>query len=147
MFLCTLGLGNQSHIQRVLCNLNYSYPQNGIKKYSDLQALDGHSGHNWSCPFVASYYQTLILDTDTGPLDRILICAFSYVNCLIPEVLIERIQLLSLVKNDSAIRHMQSFYALVERGRNYSLYALNVSMRRYEWLDGRPRIYLNRERR
>lgn len=82
-----------------------------------------------------------------GHWDIILICAFSYVNGLNPEVLIEWIQLLSLVKNDSTIRHMQSFFALIERGRNYSLYAWNVLMWRYEWLDGRPRIYLNRERR
>lgn len=28
---------------------NCSYPLNGIKKYYDLQALGGLSGHNWSC--------------------------------------------------------------------------------------------------
>lgn len=112
------------------------------KLWMDIQDIIGPA-HLWPLTIRRLFWtQTL------GHWDRILICAFSYVNGLNPEVLIEWIQLRSLVKNDLvAIRHMQSFFALIERGRNYSLYAWNVSMRRNEWLDGRPRIYLNRERR
>lgn len=83
----------------------------------------------------------------TRPLrhwDRILICSFAYVNGLNPEVLLEWISLLHLVENDSGIRHIKSFFTLVERGRNYTLYAWNVSTGRYEWLDGKPRAYVPR---
>lgn len=86
----------------------------------------------------------------TRPLrhwQRILICTFAYVNGLNPEVLIEWVLLLRLLNNESGVRHIQSFFILVERGTNYTLYSLNVSTRRYEWLDGRPRAYLPRGER
>lgn len=86
----------------------------------------------------------------TRPLrhwQRILICTFAYVNGLDPEVLIEWVLLLRLLNNESGVRHIQSFFILVERGTNYTLYSWNVSTRRYEWLDGRPRAYLPRGER
>lgn len=86
----------------------------------------------------------------TRPLrhwQRILICTFAYVNGLNPEVLIEWVLLLRLLNNESGVRHIQSFFILVERGTNYTMNNWNVSTRRYEWLDGRPRAYLPRGKR
>ena len=44
-----------------------------------------------------------------------------------PDVPQEWISLLGLVKNDLGILHIKRFLTLVEKDRNYTLYAWNVS--------------------
>ena len=79
--------------------------------------------------------------------DRILVCTFCFINGLNPLVLEEWAVLIGMCSNRSAINHMRALLRLFEGGRNYTLYAWNVSNRRYEYLDGRVGLYTHRSRR
>ena len=78
---------------------------------------------------------------------RILVCTFCFVNGLNPIVFEEWAVLFGLCSNSSSIQHIKNLFRLFENGRNYTLYAWNVSARRYEYLDGRVRRYTHRSRR
>ena len=76
--------------------------------------------------------------------DRILLATFVLVNGLNPEVFLEWAELLHLCRD--ARRHFEALFRLLP-DRNYTLYAYNVTMNRYEYLDGRVRTYVHASRR
>ena len=78
---------------------------------------------------------------------RIVVSTFVYVNGLNPEIFMQWVELLNLARNPEAIRHFNAIFRLFESGRNYRLYAYNVSNNRYEYLDGSIRIYTHKSRR
>ena len=78
--------------------------------------------------------------------DRIIVCAFVYVNGLNPCVFLEWAYLLNLGRDQSAYRHFEALFKLFEN-KNYNLYAYNVTNNRYEYLDGSVRHYKHRSLR
>lgn len=78
--------------------------------------------------------------------NRILLCTFCYVNGLNPVLLIEWVELMGLCRDGSGIRHITALFKLYEK-RSYRLYAYNVAMGRYEYLDGTVRHYVHRSLR
>jgi len=79
--------------------------------------------------------------------ERILLCTFCWVNGLNPVVFEEWWRLIGLCRDRAAENHMAALFRLFEGGRNYTLYAFNMAMNRYEYLDGRPRRYVHRSMR
>ncbi len=73
--------------------------------------------------------------------DRILMCAFCYVNGLTPELLIDWIELKHLL-DDHGLKHVKQLFKYFEEGRyGRSLYGWNITNNRYEYLDGSVRQY------
>ena len=72
---------------------------------------------------------------------RCLVSAFVYVNGLNPTVFMEWAELMGLYRDRSGMNHFQALFRLFESGKNYKLYAWNISNRRFEYLDGRPCYY------
>ena len=79
--------------------------------------------------------------------DRILICAFVYVNGLNPDIFLEWANLLELGRDRSAYRHFEALLRVQFPNTNYILYAWNVTNRRYEYLDGSVRRYVHASQR
>ena len=79
--------------------------------------------------------------------ERILICTFVYVNGLNPEIFFEWVALLNLGRDRAANRHFNALFRLFEAGRNYTLYAYNVTRNRYEYLNGTVHIYTHKSKR
>ena len=79
--------------------------------------------------------------------ERILICAFTYVNGLNPEILLQWVTLNNLcVADDSHYSHLKRVLQYMTEGRYArSLYAWNVTTNRPEYLNGEVRLY-NRRR-
>lgn len=75
--------------------------------------------------------------------ERCLVSAFVYINGLNPVVFMEWANLFGLCRDRAAVCHFEALFRLYEAGRNYRLYAWNVSTKRYEYLDGQP-ILLNK---
>ena len=78
---------------------------------------------------------------------RILICTFVYVNGLNPEIFFEWVNLLQLGRDSAAYRHFRALFRLFENGRNYTLYAYNVTNNSYEYLNGNVRFYTHKSKR
>ena len=78
--------------------------------------------------------------------DRILLATFVLVNGLNPVVFLEWADLLNLCRDRAARRHFDALFRYLPH-RNYTLYAYNVTMNRYEYLDGRVRRYVHASRR
>ena len=78
--------------------------------------------------------------------DRILIAGFCYINGLNPIMLMEWADLMGLCRDGSARRRLEALYRLFE-SRNYRLYAFNVTLGRYEYLDGSVRHYTHKSER
>ena len=78
---------------------------------------------------------------------RILVCTFVYVNGLNPEIFMQWVELLHLARDPAALRHFNALFGLFQNGRNYTLYAYNVSNNRYEYLNGTVRIYTHKSKR
>ena len=77
---------------------------------------------------------------------RILIAAFVWVNGLNPVIFMEWAALMHLCRDRIATNHFIALFRLFE-SVNYRLYAYNVTMGRYEYLDGQVRTYVHRTRR
>ena len=68
---------------------------------------------------------------------RLQVAAFVWVNGLNPEVFFDWCFLRNIFQNGSEQhRHFQQLFRYFDEGRNYSLWAWNVSQNRYEFLDG-----------
>ena len=79
---------------------------------------------------------------------RIIVCAFVYVNGLNPELFFEWCELLELGRDRPAKNHFRALFRYFDNGNcSRSLYAFNVTNRRYEYLDGTVRRYVNRQNR
>ena len=67
---------------------------------------------------------------------RVLVCTFVCVNGLNPVIFEEWASLINLCRDESARRHISSFFKYFLEGRYYNLYGFNVTMGFYEYLDG-----------
>ena len=73
--------------------------------------------------------------------DRICTAAFIWINGLNPEVFYDWCDLRGkFVRGSSEHLHFTQLFTYFAEGRRYSLWSWNVSMMRYEWLNGQPRI-------
>ena len=80
--------------------------------------------------------------------DRIIMAAFVYVNGLNPEIFFEWAELLHVFRDSSGLRHCQNLFKLFDNGRySKALYAYNITTGRYEYIDGSPRVYVNKSNR
>ena len=79
--------------------------------------------------------------------DRLVICAFVYVNRLNPDIFLEWAHLLDLGRDSSAYRHFEALLKTVFPNRTYNMYAWNVTTSRYEYLDGTARHYVHASKR
>ena len=80
--------------------------------------------------------------------DRLIVCAFVYVNGLNPELFFEWTELLELARYRPARNHFRAIFKYFYNGNcSRSLYAFNVTNNRYEYLDGTVRRYVNRQNR
>jgi len=71
-----------------------------------------------------------------------------YVNELNPEMFFEWSELLELGRDRPARNHFRALFTYFENGNcSRSLYAVNVTNRRYEYLDGTMRHYVSRQSR
>ena len=77
---------------------------------------------------------------------RTLVAAFVYVNGLMPEIFMEWARLLHLCRDQAAYRHFEQLFSAFEH-RRYNLYAYNVTNNRYEYIEGRVRVYVNKGKR
>ena len=115
------------------------------EKWSDITEIIGPA-NQW--PF---NIRRLFWTPNLHHFERILVAAFCYVNGLNPVICLEWAVLLHLCRNWSSFNHLRAlfklFFRLFRSGRNYTLYAWQVSFRRYEYLDGRVRRYQPRHQR
>lgn len=80
--------------------------------------------------------------------ERIITCAFVYVNGLNPEVFYEWVDLLNLASDNEANRHFRELFKSFEAEKySRSLYAYNITSKKYEYLDGSVRTYVHKSRR
>ena len=73
--------------------------------------------------------------------DRLLIAAFAYVNGLNPVVFMEWADLIQMCRDQAARNHFIAIFKLFEEGRNYRLYAYNVTLNQYQYIDGSVHHY------
>ena len=73
--------------------------------------------------------------------ERLIVCSFVYVNGLNPIVFYDWCRLVNIV-DKSGLHHIQYLLEKAFVEKRYTLYAYNVSTKRYEYLDGSPRIYV-----
>ena len=74
--------------------------------------------------------------------ERVLIATFVFVNGIEPTLFLEWARLKRLASSDASQHHLEYLLAKFEENPNcYRLYAYNVAMNRYEWLDGTCRMY------
>ena len=85
--------------------------------------------------------------TNLKHFDRIMYATFCYVNGLNPEVAMEWAMTRGLCRDTAAENHLKALFKLFDNGRKYKLYAFNVAMRRYEYLDGTVRTYVHKSER
>ena len=64
-----------------------------------------------------------------------------YVNGLNPVVFMEWAHLMHMCRDQAAVNHFNALFRLFEGGRNYTLYAYNITMNQYQYLDGSVRYY------
>ena len=77
--------------------------------------------------------------------ERIILCAFAYVNGLHPDTLIEWAVLLH---STDRLEHLRQLFNYFDEGRYArSLYSYCVSQRTYRYLDGTTRYYIHRSQR
>ena len=74
---------------------------------------------------------------------RVRVTAFAYINGLPVGMLLHWGVMAQMWRGDGdrKFRHVQRLYKAMEDGKQYRLWAWNVSQGRCEWLDGTPRIY------
>lgn len=70
---------------------------------------------------------------------RLLLCAFVYINGLNPLIFIEWCQLKGLLRDMSAKRHIAYLFDKFEEGAYPATYGYNIYNSRYEFLSGRPK--------
>ena len=79
---------------------------------------------------------------------RTLVAAFVFINGLNPQIFMEWVEVLHLASDSAAVRHFQYLLSSFESNpRRYNLYGYNISNNRYEYLDGRVRVYVNKSQR
>ena len=79
---------------------------------------------------------------------RTLVASFVFINGLNPQIFMKWVEVLNLASDSAAVRHFQYLLSSFESNpRRYNLYAYNVSKNRYEYLDGRVRVYVNKSQR
>ena len=72
--------------------------------------------------------------------ERIRTAAFIWINGLNPEVFYDWCDLRQrMIRGSIQHRHFLQLFGYFEEGRRYRLWSWNVSMARYEWLDGTVR--------
>ena len=66
-----------------------------------------------------------------------------------PHICLEWCVITGLLSDRAGVNHVKALFRLYEAGRRYShsLYAFNVAMNGYEYLDGSVRIYVPRQHR
>jgi hypothetical protein len=79
--------------------------------------------------------------------ERLIVSAFVWVNGLNPVVFMEWAEMIGMCRDRAARNHFDALFKLFDNGRIYNLYAYNISLNRYEYLDGRPRRYIHRSLR
>ena len=79
--------------------------------------------------------------------DRILLATFVYVNGLNPEVFLDWARLIGLGSDMAAYRHFEALFKLLPEKNYKGLYAYNVTMNRYEYIDGSVRKYVHASKR
>ena len=74
--------------------------------------------------------------------DRIKLVTFCFVNGLHPDILLEWSQLKGLCRDENAFRHFKYLFTTFESGVYFrGLFAYNITMQRYEFLNGTVRRY------
>lgn len=68
-------------------------------------------------------------------------------NHTVGSLLITIFNLFKRFKGKLESKWMQREFRLFESGRNCKLYGWNVAMRQYQFLDGRPRQYVSKQKR
>ena len=79
--------------------------------------------------------------------DRLLFSAFVYVNRFNPDIFLECAHILQLGRDASAYRHFEALLRTVFPNRTDNMYALNVTTRRYEYIDCTVRHYIHASKR
>ena len=75
--------------------------------------------------------------------ERILLVRFAYVNGLNPVTFMEWADMVHWCRDRAAANHFRALFRLFEGGRNYTLYAYNIAMGQYQYLDGRVHYYVH----
>lgn len=80
--------------------------------------------------------------------ERQILTAFVYVNGLNPELFMEWVDLFGLARDHEARNHfLWLFSAFDENPHRWTLYGWNITMRQYQYIDGRPRQYIHHSER
>ena len=75
--------------------------------------------------------------------DRILLATLVLVNGLNPEQFMDWARLMKLGRDESAYRHFDYLFLTILLQKSQSLYALNITTGRYEYINGEPRYYVH----
>lgn len=77
--------------------------------------------------------------------ERFLMVIFCWVNGLSPDILLQWLLYRRVcVEGDSRFQHIKAVFEFLSNGRGNHYYAYNVSMNRYEYMNGRIRHYNKR---
>ena len=76
-----------------------------------------------------------------------LVCVFGYANGIPPYTFMEWATRMRLLRDDAALRHVESLWKDFANGKHEHLYAFNVGNTRYEYVNGLTRHYIHRSRR
>lgn len=78
----------------------------------------------------------LFWTTNIRNFERLLVAAFSYVNGLHPDILMNWASLMNLCRDQAAVRHFAYLFRAFDNKKYQKYYAWNVTTRRYEHVDG-----------
>lgn len=136
LFLCPTHLGiNMSDVEPLSRNRQI------YNLWTSIQDIIGPA-NLWPVN-IRRYFWTANLNH----FQRILVCTFVYVNGLNEVIFLEWASLLKLGRDSAANRHFEALFRLFHAGRNYTLYAYNVSNNRYEYLNGTIHTYTHKSKR
>lgn len=93
------------------------------------------------------HIRRLFWTRDISNVQRLLICAFCYVNGLNPQVFLQWATLLHLFRDNGARNHAIYLFAAFHQNRYRYLYGYNITNNRYEYLDGSVRVYIHKTHR
>ena len=76
-----------------------------------------------------------------------IVAAFVFVNGLNPDVFFQWADLLHQLSDDEARREMRGFFRSFDNGVGYGLYAYNIAMNRYQYINGSTHYYTHASKR
>ena len=80
--------------------------------------------------------------------DRQVVAAFVFVNGLNPEIFLEWVNLIGMARDRPAIDHFKWLFRQFETDpRKFTLYGYNVTNNRYEYINGKIRLYKHKSER